>query len=530
MSQKNPKHNLHKKSNQQLSRRDMLKLLGGTGATLMTGLTIGSLFYSDDRVQAQDGMDTYSHSNDTAPDYGIVFPQDAVNSIVITISPENWQAVQDDLTSLVGIFGQGRDRGGFPDGDVGNGDVRQPPQAGERPEGFQPPPDGERPQDFQQPGGGFADAIDIVSEDPIWVPVTVTFNDEVWTHVGFRYKGNSSLSGAWGSGSLKIGFKLNFDKYEDDYPEIDNQRFFGFDEISFSSNYQDPSYLHEKVAADIFRDAGVAAAYTAFYAISLDYGNGPQYIGLYTAVEEVDDTVLGTQFGNDNGNLYKPEGTGAAFVAGTFDEASFEKKNNEDEADFNDILALFDALHADIRLSDPETWRRTLETVFDVDAFLQWLAINTLMQNWDVYGSMAHNYYLYNNPSTGLLTWIPWDHNEALTSGRGGGRGNRNNDSFDLTATDDHWPLISYLMNDGVYHDLYVSIIDDAIQTVFIPDRLTPTLEMLHELVAPYVTGAATGFPDTELQSADAFSTSLSELVDHISMRYELAQTYVSSQ
>ena len=40
------------------------------------------------------------------------------------------------------------------------------------------------------------------------------------------------------------------------------------------------------------------------------------------------------------------------------------------------------------------TWRANLETVFDTDVFLKYLAVNTVVQNWDTYGRMTHNYYL----------------------------------------------------------------------------------------------------------------------------------------
>jgi len=43
---------------------------------------------------------------------------------------------------------------------------------------------------------------------------------------------------------------------------------------------------------------------------------------------------------------------------------------------------------------------------------------NNTMVNWDSYGVMAHNYYLYNDPVR-HLTWIPWDHNEALSGSPG---------------------------------------------------------------------------------------------------------------
>lgn len=49
---------------------------------------------------------------------------------------------------------------------------------------------------------------------------------------------------------------------------------------------------------------GLAISNTAFYTLYIDYGNGPEYFGLYTLVEEVDDTVIDTQFASDDGNLF----------------------------------------------------------------------------------------------------------------------------------------------------------------------------------------------------------------------------------
>ena len=41
------------------------------------------------------------------PDYAKAFPQDSVPRLDITISPENWQRMVDDMTSMVGDFGTG---------------------------------------------------------------------------------------------------------------------------------------------------------------------------------------------------------------------------------------------------------------------------------------------------------------------------------------------------------------------------------------------------------------------------------------
>src|SRR5690606_23240726 len=130
------------------------------------------------------------------------------------------------------------------------------------------------------------------------------------------------------------------------------------------------------------------------------------------------DTAVERVFGSDDGNIYEADGTAVSLAEGTFESIpdSFQKENNEDEADWSDIEALYTALHSDLRQSDPAAWQAALEAVFDVDTFLHWLAINTVIENWDTYGGASHNYYLYNDPATGQLTWIPWDHNEALKS------------------------------------------------------------------------------------------------------------------
>jgi len=406
------------------------------------------------------------------------------------------------------------------------------------PEGMVPPDAGGRPGGM---GGGPILDGDV---NPDWFPADIAFEGQVWTNVGIRFKGNSSLMQSWGSGIWKLPFKLDFDEFEDAYPEIEDQRFYGFKQLSFSSGFADPSLLREKVTADIFRAAGVPAAQTAFYAVYVDYGEGPIYFGLYTAVEVVDDTVIETQFADDSGNVYKPSGIGATFAAGSFDEESFDKETNQEEADYSDILALFEALHAETRTTDPESWRNGLEAVFDVDRFIRWLAVNSVVQNWDTYGQMAHNYYLYTDPSTGLITWIPWDNNMALMAGmgdamgdgmgrggRGGGGGPGGGLSLDLESVSSDWPLIRYLMDDPVYHARYVAYVEETINGPFEPGRMTATYQALHDLIAPYVVGENGEQPGyTLLNSAAEFDSALTALIEHVNQRYAAAQEYINSQ
>ena len=339
------------------------------------------------------------------PDYSVVFPQDTVNRVDITIAPEDWRLMWDDMTDNFGEFGSssGGERFGGDPGQMGplEGDEAARPA---------------RDQGFAGPGAG--GGVSLTDQNPVYRPCTLSFQGNTWRHVGIRFKGNSSLTSTWSSGIYKISFRLDTDKFEDDYPSIDDQRFYGFKELSLTSNFGDDSLIRETVVTDIFREAGVPAPQTAFYRVYVDHGEGSTYFGLYTLIEVPREPMLEAQFGDGSGNLYKPEGTGATFV--TFVEDSFEKQTNKSEGDWSDVIAAIDALHAD--KSDPAVWRAGLEAVFNVEEFLRWLAVNTTIQNWDTYGSMSHNYYLYGDPTdNGRLAWIPWDNNLALNDeGMGG--------------------------------------------------------------------------------------------------------------
>ncbi len=433
---------------------------------------------SDEETLVTPDWTETTHGKGVDPDYAEVFDDDEVKRFDIEISAANWQAMLDDMSVKYGSFGTG--------------------------------------------GGGPGES----AENPIWVPASVFYNGIQWYKVGVRFKGNSSLRTSWSRGIMKLPLKLDFDEFEDSYPQIDDQRFHGFKKLSLSNGYDDNSLIREKVSADIFRAAGLRAAHTAFYRIYIDHGEGPIYFGLYTVVEVVDDTVIEDQFDDDNGNLYKPEGSGATFTQGTFAEQWFTKASNEDEGDWSDILSLFSNLHTETRGSDPALWRSELESVLDVDVFLRWLAVNTVIQNWDTYGKMTHNFYMYNDSQTGLLNWIPWDNNEALKEGKMGGAV-----SLDFDEVNDGWPLIRYLYDDDVYRARFTQLVRETIDGAFSPSRMTPIYQAAGALIEPYVVGTEGEIDGYSfLQSQGDFATEISYLAGHVSERAAAAEAFIALQ
>ena len=417
-----------------------------------------------------------THGKKGDRNYDVVFPQDKVNRLDITISAENWAQMTADMESNYGTFGSNQGR---------------PPAPG------------------------------LLSSDPIYVPCSVFLDGTEWYKVGIRFKGNSSLRASWQSGVWKIPLRLNFDKYEDEYPQIDNQRFYGFKELSLSSGFEDKSLMREKTAPEIFRDLGVAAPQTAFYRIYIDKGEGSQYFGLYTLVEIVDDTVIEEQFESDEGNCYKPEGPSASFAAGGLNLSEFENKTND--GGWTDIETLYEVLHSALRTSDPEAWRDTIENVLDVDIFLRWLAVNITIQNWDTYGKMPHNYYLYNNPENNLLTWIPWDNNESLKSGKQGGAL-----SISCNEVNEDWPLIRFLLDDEVYLSEYKKYLGKVINDAFVPVDMTSRYQEYHSLISPYVIGTDGEKPGYTFLNSDAeFTSALNELISHVNSRHSAVTNYL---
>ena len=482
-------------------------------------------------VVRPEGWSDESHGNDAEPNYGVVFPDDTVNQITITIASEDWEAMQANMVDLFGEAGSGEGGGGLPGG-LGRPEG-VPPQPGAEgfPEGSEPPEgwDQAAPPEGSpaggRPGGAGFGAGEMTPENPMWVRATIEFEGETWTNVGVRYKGNSSLTSGWRSGTLKLPLKLDFDEFEDEYPEVDDQRFYGFKQLSLANGFSDTSFLRDAATSAILDEAGLPVAETAFYEVVLDYGEGPVTLGLYTMIEVVDDTVVERNFGSDDGNIYEADGTAASFAASTRDqiEQSFQKENNEDEADWSDIENLFEVLHDDQRTSDPAAWRANLESVFDVDAFLEWLAITAVIQNWDAYGSMSHNYYLYHDSNSDQLNWISWDHNEAMSTGMagGGGRGpGARSVSLDKVDIDDNWPLIRYLLDEPVYYALYLDYLGETVAGPFDPDHMAETYQAMADLIAPYAIA--------DVGEAE-FDAAVQQLIEHAYQRADSVEEFLTT-
>jgi spore coat protein H len=495
--------------------------------------TVGSTSTGEPTTTEPDASDETADETgsppDDEPDYDQAFPQDRVARLDITIAAADWEAMLADMTDMAGEFGAGgMDMPSMPDttaceglaaGDACEGDFMGMPVMGTCTDFM-----GMLlclPEDLPDPGMGGGGETDFLPRTPIYVECEVTDGTSTWQHVGIRFKGNSSLASPWSAGIYKLPLRLNFDKLEDDYPEIENQRFHGFDSLSLSNGALDGSLVRDKLGTEIFARVGIPSSASAFYRIFIDHGEGPIYFGLYTGIElPEDDAFLDRSFGGHDGNLYKPDGAAARW--NVWDPETLGKENGTDVADYSDAQALFDALHAD--RTDAAAWRTGLEAHLDVDNFLHWLALNAVIEDWDVYGRMAHNYYLYSDPNDGgRFQWIPWDHTFAFSGSFGGGGGGLGGAlSLGMEEIGDDWPLIRYLLDDPTYRERYEQFIAQAAVSEYTPADMVPRFEASHALIAPYVIGPEGEQPGyTFVESEAAFDATLDELLAHVEQRQQ---------
>lgn len=134
------------------------------------------------------------------------------------------------------------------------------------------------------------------------------------------------------------------------------------------------------------------------------------------------------------------------------------------------------------------------------------------------------NYYLYNNPETSKLTWIPWDNNEALQDGKMGG-------ALDLDFSNlesNSWPLIAKLYADAVYKIRYNDYLLEAINGAFETNSMQATYDSYSALIEPYATTELSGY--SFLNSANDFYQAIEQPKEHAESRAKAVATYLDSQ
>ena len=239
------------------------------------------------------------------------------------------------------------------------------------------------------------------------------FDGKDWGTLTIRYKGNSSYGGA--PSELKRSLKLDFDAPDK------SGTFFGMSKLNLNNNAFDPSQMREVLAYDVFHRASVPAPRTAFAKVFITVPGlyMREYAGLFTVVEEIDQTFFKERWGEKVGVLVKPEGLRGLPDLG--DEwANYASRYVSKVTAKLDEAARFIAFVKFVNQASDEEFARRIGEHLDVDEFLHFLAGEVVLVNTDSPLAMNHNYWVTIHPDTHKVIWVPWDMNMAF-GGFGGG-------------------------------------------------------------------------------------------------------------
>lgn len=188
-------------------------------------------------------------------------------------------------------------------------------------------------------------------------------------------------------------------------PSVAAQRLHGVTRLTLNNDRSNPSHNRQCMAYEMFAQAGLPASRCNLARVLV---NGAD-LGTFSNVEPVRKPLLRRLFGDDSGNLYEGREDGDFTESGV---DRFQMKTNETSNDRSDLRAVANALAADDANVVAE-----LERVVDLDRFRRFWAIETLTGNWDSYSGNTNNFYLYHDPASDRLVFLPWGTDTAFTGG-----------------------------------------------------------------------------------------------------------------
>jgi hypothetical protein len=154
--------------------------------------------------------------------------------------------------------------------------------------------------------------------------------------------------------------------------------------------------LAEHLSYELYRKAGMKIEKSGHMRLNVDGRNG----GYYLFVEQPNKNFLARSGRDETGNLYKVQWFGRNVVD------QHEKKTNP-ETGHDDIIQLIQNLR---QKSGAAQWAYIKEQ-FDVDAWVNYYAVNMCIENWD---GFFNNHFIYHDlKPNGKWDVLPWDEDKT---------------------------------------------------------------------------------------------------------------------
>lgn len=318
-----------------------------------------------------------------------------------------------------------------------------------------------------------------------WAQGDLMFDGQTFKEVGIRYKGNYTYMAT--ARSLKKSLKLDLNR------NVEGQKLDGLTKLNLHCGVSDPTKSREALSFAFFRDAGVPAPRTAIAELTLTVPGkfDKEFVGVYTLTEQVNKGFLKQHFQDGSGMLLKPEGLqgGLAHLGSSWKayEVRYKPDSTPTNEQKNRLIEFTKLIHS----GTDEAFAKEIDSYLDLEAFLKFIAANTLLSNLDSYLGYGHNYYLYLVPGTNKFVFIPWDLDLSLATWPAAGTPEQ------LVELSIHHPhagqnkLLDRLFAIKEHKDRYLAIIKELTSTIFTKGRLLERLDEIEKaLKEPLATEA----------------------------------------
>lgn len=263
-------------------------------------------------------------------------------------------------------------------------------------------------------------------------------------------------------GSLDQRFpslKVKFDKY------LDQEPFAFIDRLTLNNNKQDRTLVSQAMAYQFYRDAGLPAPRCNLARVTV---NG-EYIGIYSNVESIRKPFLKRTFGNDDGKLY--EGTLADFYVDRIDDLEAKSRKANDRQELKALAELL-AREGDV----PE---EELATHLDVEEFLRFWCVESLLNTWDGYTGNQNNYFVYHDTDDRRFHFIPWGADATFLR-------------FEFVKSKRESVHGASVLANKLYHtpqfaERYRVVLEEILDSVWNEERLLAELDRYEALVKPHL-------------------------------------------
>ncbi len=302
-----------------------------------------------------------------------------------------------------------------------------------------------------------------------WQPVgdipyrsaTVEIDGFKLTEVGVRQKGFSSN---FFVNTTKKPLKLHFSKF------VDDREYDGVRKLNLMNGVGDPALLKDKMAYDMFRYHGIPGprvAHTKLYINDV-------FWGVYGMIEQIDKRYLKRNFADNDGNLWKNQGNSDLSWHGSDPTSySFELQTNVEGNDWSKFIEFVDFIN---NATDIE-FENNFTDIFHLDEYLRIVAIDILINNWDSYLDHGRNWYMYHEPRSDKIHWLPWDYNFAFDRLVDG------SNDLDLIQNDLGKILNVRIFNTPEFRTQIMGYMCELLDHNFTSDRLTPMMDTQLSLI-----------------------------------------------